>query len=93
MEIVLGKCIREDSVGECRGKCLRGMLGCRPGVTGQNIPPAGLYSGLKRPRLDYTRICYGLYAKLYPGVYYGLGQFIFPQAKSYLHDVNTDNSV
>src|SRR6218665_868031 len=34
------------------------------GVTGQNIPPAGLYPGLKRPRLDYTR------------VYYGLGQFI-----------------
>src|SRR6218665_76025 len=34
------------------------------GVTGQNIPPAGLYSGLKHPRLDYTR------------VYYGLGQFI-----------------
>src|SRR6218665_3191236 len=35
-----------------------------PGVTGQNIPPAGIYPGLKRPRLDYTR------------VYYGLGQFI-----------------
>src|SRR6218665_3851635 len=25
------------------------------GVTGQNIPSAGLYPGLKRPRLDYTR--------------------------------------
>src|SRR6218665_2845541 len=35
-----------------------------PGVTGQNIPPARIYPGLKRPRLDYTR------------VYYGLGQFI-----------------
>ena len=35
-----------------------------PGVTGQNIPPAELYPGLKRTRLDYTR------------VYYGLGQFI-----------------
>src|SRR6218665_1521792 len=35
-----------------------------PGVTGQNIPLAGIYPGLKRPRLDYTR------------VYYGLGQFI-----------------
>src|SRR6218665_1690713 len=35
-----------------------------PGVTGQSISPAGLYSGLKRPKLDYTR------------VYYGLGQFI-----------------
>src|SRR6218665_3441668 len=35
-----------------------------PGVTGQNIPPAGIYPVLKRHRLDYTR------------VYYGLGQFI-----------------
>src|SRR6218665_2598938 len=34
------------------------------GVTGQSIPPAGLYPGLKRPRLDFTR------------VHYGLGQFI-----------------
>jgi len=36
------------------------------GVTVQSrpIPPAGLYPGLKRARLDYTR------------VYYGLGQFI-----------------
>src|SRR6218665_2141820 len=41
----------------CRGSWM-------PGVTGQSIPPAGLYPGLKRPRLDYTR------------VYYGLGQFI-----------------
>jgi len=24
------------------------------GVTGQSIPPAELYPGLKRPRLDYT---------------------------------------
>src|SRR6218665_1299712 len=31
-----------------------------PGVTGQNIPPAGLYPGLKRPRLHYTRVYYGL---------------------------------
>ena len=36
----------------------------RPGVTSQIITPAGLYPGLKRPRLDYTR------------VYYGLSQFI-----------------
>jgi len=35
-----------------------------PGVTGQSIPPAGLYPGLKRPRLHYTR------------VYNSLGQFI-----------------
>src|SRR6218665_949800 len=35
-----------------------------PAVTGQNIPPAGIYPGLKRPRLYYTR------------VHYGLGQFI-----------------
>src|SRR6218665_1555336 len=34
------------------------------GVTGQNIPQAGFYPGLKRPRLNYTR------------VFYGLGQFI-----------------
>src|SRR6218665_320296 len=34
------------------------------GVAGQNIPPAGIYPGLKRPSLDYAR------------VYYGLGQFI-----------------
>ena|SRR6218665_1148289 len=34
------------------------------GVTGQNIPPAGIYPGLKLARLDNTR------------VYYGLGQFI-----------------
>src|SRR6218665_1733977 len=34
------------------------------GVTGQSIPPAGIYPGLKRPRLDYT------------WVYYGLGQII-----------------
>src|SRR6218665_914875 len=34
------------------------------GVTGQSIPPAEVYPGLKRLRLDYTR------------VYYGLGQFI-----------------
>ena len=49
-----------------------------PGVTGQNIPLAGLYLGLKRPRLDYTR------------VYYGLGQFISPQAKLYPHEINND---
>jgi len=30
------------------------------GVTGQSIPPAGLYPGLKWPRLDYTRVYYGL---------------------------------
>jgi len=33
-------------------------------------------------------------ANLYPGVYYGLGQFISPQAKIYPHDINHDvNSV
>ena len=63
------------------------------GVTDQRIPPAGVYPGLKRPWLDYTR------------VYYELGQFIprgilwprpihTPQAKLYLHDINHDlNSV
>src|SRR6218665_28680 len=40
----------------------------RAGVTGQNIPSARIYPGLKQPKLYYTR------------VYYGLGQFIFPQA-------------
>src|SRR6218665_2865762 len=64
-----------------------------PGVTGQSIPPAGLYPGLKRPRLDYTRVYYGL-GQFIPGVYYGLGQFIPPQAKLYTHDINHDiNSV
>ena len=44
--------------------------------------PARLFPLLKRPRLDYTR------------VYYGLGQFIPPQAKLYLHNVDQDiNSV
>jgi len=53
-----------------------------PGVTGQNIPPAELYPGLKRNRLDYTR------------VYYGLGQFIPPQANLYPNYINHDiNSV
>src|SRR6218665_397176 len=52
------------------------------GVTGQSIPLAGLYPGLQRPRLDYT------------GIYYGLGQFIPPQAKLYTHDINHNiNSV
>ena len=50
----------------------------RTGVTGKSIPPAGLYPGLKRPRLDYTP------------VYYGLGQFVHPQAKIYPHDINHD---
>src|SRR6218665_2187298 len=48
------------------------------GVTGQNIPAAGIYPGLKGLRLDYTR------------VYYGLGQFIPAQAKIYPHDINHD---
>jgi len=61
----------------------------RTGVTGQNIPPAGIYPGLKRPRLDYTRVYYGL-GQFIPGVYYGLGQFIPPQAKIYPHDINHD---
>src|SRR6218665_2586401 len=39
------------------------------GVTGQNIPPAGVYPGILWPR-----------SILYPGVYFGLGQFIPPQA-------------
>jgi len=34
------------------------------------------------------------WANLYLGVYYGLGQFIPPQAKLYPHDINHDlNSV
>src|SRR6218665_2545515 len=64
-----------------------------PGVTGQNIPPAGIYPGLKRPRLDYTRVYYGP-GYIIPGVYYGLGQWISPQAKICPHDINHDiNSV
>jgi len=39
-----------------RAECLK----VPTGVTGQNIPTAGLYPGLKWPRLDYTRVCYGL---------------------------------
>ena len=54
---------------------------CYTGVTGQSIPPAGLYPGLKRPRLDYTR------------VYYGLGQFIPPQAKLYTHMISITISI
>jgi len=50
------------------------------GVTGQNIPPTGLYPGLKRSRLDYTL------------VYYGLGQFIPPQAILNPLDINKDTS-
>ena len=64
-------------------------------VTGQSIPPAGLYPGLKWPRLDYTRVYYGL-GQFTPRVYYGLGQFIPPNAKLYTHDrpINYDiNSV
>jgi len=57
------------------------------GVTGQSIPPAGIYPGLKRPRLCYTRVYYGL-GQIIPRVYYDLGQFIPPQAKIYLHDIN-----
>jgi len=30
----------------------------RPGVSGQSIPLAGLYLGLKRARLDYTWVYY-----------------------------------
>ena len=64
-----------------------------PGVTGQSIPPPGVYPGLKQPRLDYT------------GVYYGLGQFIprgilwprlihTPLGQIIPHDINHDlNSV
>src|SRR6218665_639295 len=52
-----------------------------PGVTGQSIPPAGLHPGLKRPRLDYTR------------VYYGLGQYIPPQAKVYAHYINRHSDI
>jgi len=50
-------------------------------LTGQSIPPARLYPGLKQPMLDYTR------------VYYGLGQFITPQAKIYPHDIITTSIV
>jgi len=49
----------------CKNTCsTRNYEFFNTGVTGHNIPPAGIYPGLKRPRLDYTR------------VYYGLGQFI-----------------
>src|SRR6218665_1436293 len=56
-------------LGTTRPPCSAERRDLRPGkddtgVTGQNIPPAGSYPGLKRPRLDYTR------------VYYGIGQFI-----------------
>ena len=60
-----------------------------PGVTGQSILPAGLYPGLKWPRLNYTRVYYGL-GQFIPGVYCGLGQFIPPQAKLYTHDIICD---
>src|SRR6218665_3263387 len=49
---------------EGEGKGDGHQYGRKPGVTGQSIPPVELYPGLKRPRLDYTR------------VYYGLGKFI-----------------
>ena len=65
------------------------------GVTGQSrpIPMAGIYPGLKRPRLDYAWVYYGL-GQFIPGVYYDPGQFISPQAKLYPHDINHDlNSV
>src|SRR6218665_3392994 len=76
---------------ECE-QCEQGWA-CVAGVTGQNIPQAGLYPGLKRPRLDYTRVYYGL-GQFIPRVYYGLGLFIPPQAKIYPHDINHDiNSV
>src|SRR6218665_2322059 len=66
----------------------------RPGVTGQNIPPAGVYPGLKRPRLDYTRVYYGLGQLIPRGILWPIGQFIPPQAKLYFHDINHNlNSV
>src|SRR6218665_829725 len=56
-----------------------------PGIIRCNRPeytPAELYPGLKRPRLDFTR------------VYYSLGEFIPPQTKLYTHDINHEvNSV
>src|SRR6218665_1723733 len=77
--------------GKYRGK-LRGKLpgeitggNYRGEITGvhllrQSIPPARLYPGLKRSRLDHTR------------VYYGLGQSIPHQAKLWPHDINHDIS-
>ena len=64
---------------ERNSRASRNLVG--PGVTGQSMPPAGLYPGLKRTRLDYTQ------------VYYGLGQFIPSQAKLYTHDINHDTIV
>ena len=68
---------------QTEGHKIMGSLGiyeyrcnCRPEYTPG--APAELYQGLKRPRLDYTR------------VYYGLGQFIPTQAKLYLHYINHD---
>ena len=60
------------------------------GVTGQNIPPAGIYPGLKRPRLDYTRVNYGLGQFIPRGILWPIGQFIPPQAKIYPQDINHD---
>src|SRR6218665_1209700 len=74
------------TLGTTRSPCSAERRDLRPGkddtgVTGQNIPPAGLYPGLKRPRLDYTR------------VYYGLGQFITSQTKLYIHYINHDKNI
>jgi len=38
----------------CAGNNLSSVQ-VKSAVTGQNIPPAGLYPGLKRPRLDYAK--------------------------------------
>src|SRR6218665_3680573 len=81
------------------------MSGKCAGVTGQIIPTAGLYPGLKQPRLDYTQAYYGLgqfipreynmaWANLYPGSILWPRPIHTPQAKLYPHDKNRDiNSV
>src|SRR6218665_1044672 len=58
------------------------------GVTGQSIPPAGLYPGLKRPRLDFTRVHYGL-GQFIPRVILSSRPIHTPQAKLYHYDINS----
>src|SRR6218665_960928 len=38
------------------------------GVTGPSLPPAGLYPGLKRNKLDYTQVYYDLGQSIFRGI-------------------------